>query len=259
MRKYILVLCCCWCAVVNAQTDTIRWEDYVKLVEQHQIADSIWYQTADTVLGEEKEMVFTKRKNNPIRSLIGKKVGDTIVLSVPVNYYFTKMRHMDRPNAVPSKNQATITYIVKDIVTPEEKQVEVQTMSNNVAQVIQLKIDTLCQKYDIQDSLAPGVYYKLIHRDSNAKSIKRNLTVHLNYRGEIYSGAVFDANENFQIIYGQTGLIPAWNIALNKAQLGDVFVLVCHPQLGYGTQPIPGTILGPNEPLFFEIEVLEVY
>lgn len=259
MGKYFFIFCCWLSASVQAQTDTIRWNDYIKVIELHTIADSVWYQTSDTILGEEKKIEFTKRKNNPVRALIGKKVGDTLILSVPVNYYFTKMRHDDRPNAVPSKSKTEITYIIKDIITPEEKEVEMQTMTNNESRIIALKIDTMCQKYNIHDSLAPGLYYKLIHRDSTAKAIKRNLTVHINYTGEIYSGAVFDANDNFKIVYGQTGLIPAWNIALNKAQLGDEFLLVCHPQLGYGVQPIPGTILGANEPLYFKIKVLEVY
>lgn len=97
-----------------------------------------------------------------------------------------------------------------------------------------------------------GLFY-VIDEEGNGSSPTINNQVIVNYRGFFLdSGDTFDENDNIQ--FPLTGVIPGWQIGIPKLEVGGKGRLYVPSGLGYGPSGrgnIPGnTILG------FEVELL---
>lgn len=87
--------------------------------------------------------------------------------------------------------------------------------------------------------------------------------VNVRYTGWLYSttaadnkGAQFDSG-SFSFTVG-TGVIAGFSQGVSGMQVGGVRRVVIPPNLGYGNNPPPGSIIRANETLLFEIELLSV-
>jgi FKBP-type peptidyl-prolyl cis-trans isomerase len=84
--------------------------------------------------------------------------------------------------------------------------------------------------------------------------------VMVHYRGTLEDGTEFDSsysrNEPFQVLVGAGGVIPGWELGLQKMRVGGKAILTIPPNLGYGDREIPG--IPANSTLIFEVEVVEL-
>ena len=83
------------------------------------------------------------------------------------------------------------------------------------------------------------------------------------YAGWLYSttaadnkGQPFDSG-SFNFVVGQ-GVVPGFSMGVNGMRVGGLRRVVIPPNLGYGNNPPPSSIIRPNETLLFEIELLGV-
>lgn len=107
-------------------------------------------------------------------------------------------------------------------------------------------------------SLPSGLQYK-VEKAGNGPSPSRESTVRVHYTGKLISGQVFDSSvERGQPAQFQVGqLIPGWQEALPRMKKGDKWILYVPPELAYGMRGSP-PVIGPNELLIFEMELLEI-
>lgn len=81
--------------------------------------------------------------------------------------------------------------------------------------------------------------------------------VTVNYRGTLVDGTEFDSSykrgepSSFKL----NGVIPGFRESITRMQPGAKWKVFLPPELGYGTQGAGG-LIGPNETLIFEIELL---
>ncbi len=107
-------------------------------------------------------------------------------------------------------------------------------------------------------TLASGVQYKVL-RAGNGASPKITDTVRVHYTGKLLNGQVFDSS----VERGQpaefpiNNLIPGWQQALPMMKVGDKWLLYIPPQYAYREQGSP-PVIGPNELLIFEMELLDI-
>ncbi|HEM46957.1 MAG TPA: FKBP-type peptidyl-prolyl cis-trans isomerase, partial [Alphaproteobacteria bacterium] len=84
-------------------------------------------------------------------------------------------------------------------------------------------------------------------------------TVVVHYRGTLLDGEEFDSSyargEPARFPVG--AVIPGWQEALQMMQPGAKWKIFVPPQLAYGERGA-GDVIGPNQTLIFEIELLEV-
>ena len=90
----------------------------------------------------------------------------------------------------------------------------------------------------------------------------RNVIVR--YAGWLYSptsvdnkGSQFDPGGQFPFVVGQ-GVVPGFSMGVNGMRVGGLRRVVIPPNLGYGNNPPPTSIIRPNETILFEIELLSV-
>jgi len=107
---------------------------------------------------------------------------------------------------------------------------------------------------------ASGLQYEVLQAgDKSALSPKATDTVTVHYRGTLVDGREFDSSYR----RGQTATFPlnrvisGWTEGLQLMHEGEKFRFVLPSKLGYGPRGAGG-LIGPNETLVFEVELIKV-
>jgi FKBP-type peptidyl-prolyl cis-trans isomerase len=105
--------------------------------------------------------------------------------------------------------------------------------------------------------LANGVAYKVLQQGSGAKP-SEGQTVIVKYRGTNIDGVEFDATEDGKVAPLRVNqVIMGWREALKQMPAGAKWEIVIPPTLAYGERGV-GAVIGPNETLVFEVELVGV-
>ncbi len=106
---------------------------------------------------------------------------------------------------------------------------------------------------------ASGLQYKVLKEGSGAtpKSTD-NVTVH--YRGTLVDGREFDSSykRNQPTSFPLNRVIPGWTEGLQLMNMGSKYEFYIPSELGYGKRGAPGSIIGPDAVLVFEVELLKI-
>jgi FKBP-type peptidyl-prolyl cis-trans isomerase len=107
-------------------------------------------------------------------------------------------------------------------------------------------------------TLPSGLQYKVIKAGSGPKP-KLNDTVTTHYRGTLINGSEFDSSykRNAPASFPVNGVIKGWTEALQLMETGSKWQLWIPSDLAYGPNGAGG-VIGPNETLIFEVELLSV-
>ena len=113
-------------------------------------------------------------------------------------------------------------------------------------------------KKDSVKVLASGLQYKILREGTGAMPTV-NDTVTTHYRGSLIDGKVFDESysRGEPISFPVTGVIRGWTEALQLMKVGSKWELVIPASLAYGERGA-GQMIGPNETLVFQIELIAV-
>jgi FKBP-type peptidyl-prolyl cis-trans isomerase len=108
--------------------------------------------------------------------------------------------------------------------------------------------------------LESGVQYKVLKAGRGAKPKATDL-IKAHYHGTLIDGTVFDSSVDRKpaqpLEFTMTDVIPGWAEALNEMRVGDKWQIFIPSDLAYAAEPPPGSVIGPNAVLVFEIELLE--
>lgn len=105
---------------------------------------------------------------------------------------------------------------------------------------------------------ASGLQYKIINKGTGpVPALTDKVRVH--YRGALIDGSTFDSSydRNEPAEFEVQKVIKGWVEALQLMHEGDKLMLYIPPDLAYGEKGA-GNIIGPNETLVFEVELLKV-
>lgn len=105
---------------------------------------------------------------------------------------------------------------------------------------------------------ASGLQYKVISAGQGAKpSINDSVKVH--YHGTLPNGTVFDSSveRNAPIDFPVNGVIEGWQEGLQLMNVGSKYMFYIPAGLAYGNRG-SGPVIGPNQALVFEVELLAI-
>lgn len=107
-------------------------------------------------------------------------------------------------------------------------------------------------------TLPSGLQYKVLEEGSG-ESPKSTDQVRVHYTGSFINGDVFDSSieRNEPIVFPVDQVIPGWTEALQLMKPGSRWMLYIPPSLGYGDKGAGG-VIGPNQALIFEVQLIEV-
>jgi FKBP-type peptidyl-prolyl cis-trans isomerase len=102
-----------------------------------------------------------------------------------------------------------------------------------------------------------GLQYIVLRKGEGPRPKSDNMVI-VHYQGMLLDGTIFDSSYQRQepALFVVSDVIPGWAEALQLMQVGSHFRLFIPPHLAYGEQGAP-PVIGPNETLIFEIELLE--
>ena len=103
-----------------------------------------------------------------------------------------------------------------------------------------------------------GLEYQML-RDGDGASPTANDEVVVHYRGTLTDGSQFDSSydRGEPNTFPVDGVIAGFGEALQLMSVGGQMRVTIPSELAYGEDGA-GTVIGPNETLIFEIELLEV-
>lgn len=106
--------------------------------------------------------------------------------------------------------------------------------------------------------LEGGLQYKVL-AEGKGESPAATDTVKVHYTGKLINGETFDSSvaRGEPAMFRVNQVIKGWQMALQKMQVGDKWMLYIPSDLAYGERGSPGAI-GPHEVLVFEVELLEI-
>lgn len=107
-------------------------------------------------------------------------------------------------------------------------------------------------------TLASGLQYKIISVGNGAVP-KASDTVKCHYEGRLINGTVFDSSyrRGEPAEFPVNGVIAGWMEALQLMPVNSKWQLYIPSELAYGPQGA-GQVIGPNETLIFDIELLDI-
>lgn len=107
-------------------------------------------------------------------------------------------------------------------------------------------------------TLADGIQYKVITEGTGAKPVETDV-VKVHYKGTLIDGTEFDSSikRNEPAEFQLNRVIPGWTKALQQMPVGSKWTLYIPSDQAYGERGAGGMI-GPNETLIFEVELLEI-
>ena len=107
-------------------------------------------------------------------------------------------------------------------------------------------------------TLPSGLQYQVVAAGTGRTPAATD-TVSTHYRGTLLDGREFDSSyrRNEPAEFPVNRVIKGWTEALQLMQEGAKWILYIPPHLAYGERGAGG-LIGPNETLIFEIELLKV-
>ncbi len=106
-------------------------------------------------------------------------------------------------------------------------------------------------------AMSNGVLYRVLRAGDGPKPVETE-TVVTRYRGAKIDGVEFDATlEGKTSILRMNQVIMGWREALKQMPVGSKWEVVVPAPLAYGERGI-GDLIGPNEVLVFDVELLEI-
>jgi FKBP-type peptidyl-prolyl cis-trans isomerase FklB len=108
-------------------------------------------------------------------------------------------------------------------------------------------------------TLPSGLEYKIIKEGTGPKPAAED-TVLCHYRGTLVDNTEFDSSykrgEPLKIPVG--GVIKGWTEAIQLMPVGSKWQLFIPSDLAYGERGAPGSPIGPNSTLIFEVELISI-
>lgn len=106
-------------------------------------------------------------------------------------------------------------------------------------------------------TLGSGVQYR-IKKAGQGSTPGDDATVLANFKGMLVDGTVFDASEPGKpAAIKLAQVIPGWREALKRMPAGSTWEITLPPNLAYGERGA-GRVIGPNQALRFDVELVEI-
>ena len=148
----------------------------------------------------------------------------------------------------------------EEAMTEAERRAAFETRAAENLAASKAFLDENAQKEDVQVTDS-GLQYEVLEEgpeDGYSPASTDLVVVH--YVGTLKDGVEFDSSRarGAAATFRLNEVIPGWTEGVQLMSEGDRFRFFVPPELGYGTRVRPGSPIGPNDALIFDVELIKV-
>jgi len=132
------------------------------------------------------------------------------------------------------------------------KKSDEKILEDDIAEIVEYLNDNNLEA----ESTLSGLHY-IVDQEGNGVFPDLSSDVRVNYRGFLPDGTVFDQSPSEGIEFPLLAVIVGWQEGIPFFSVGGSGSLYIPSELAYGRDGA-GSDIGPNQVLFFDIELLEV-
>lgn len=105
-----------------------------------------------------------------------------------------------------------------------------------------------------------GLMYEVIETGKGDKPGSENATVVVHYTGTLIDGTKFDSSvdRGQPATFALNQVISGWTEGLQLMNKGAKYRFYIPPELAYGSDARPGSPIGPNSTLIFDVELIDI-
>lgn len=239
-----------------------------KLVSGNIITMSMWYGMGGETIRESKGQTLpyqyyedTLNMNGEFASVLELlSVGDSVRFTVPAGDLYTKTFQQPLPDTLAEDTGIDWALRIEEQYTPQEYEVVAQERASEAANKLLAEETAKFEEHFAAENITTvktesGLQY-VVTQEGNGPVPNVGERVKVKYKGMFFDGRdVFDEGE-YTFALGQRAVIAGWDEGISYMTVGTKGVLYIPSELGYGVRGY-GPI-GPNTPLVFEVEVLEI-
>lgn len=109
-------------------------------------------------------------------------------------------------------------------------------------------------------STESGILYEVVEQGDGPKPASATETVVVHYTGTLIDGTKFDSSvdRGQPATFGLNQVIKGWTEGVQLMNTGSKYRFYIPPELAYGSDARPGSPIGPNSTLIFDIELIEI-
>jgi len=218
-------------------------------------------------------LLFTSENSNqPLLSLVARPIyngdpweiftmvgqGDSATCKVPAKDIFKSYLPKNLKANDPIKLDIKVLAVYTAQQYDSAQTASVNAQVNREEQMIQ----NYMRENNLQGTKTPSGLYVVIEVPGTGKQAANGNTVKVNYTGRLLNGEVFDSSlqpgrEPYEVTIGKSSVIQGWHEGLTYFKKGGKGKLLIPSKLGWGDQGFPPKI-GPNEPVEFDIELVDI-
>ncbi|MCK5738431.1 FKBP-type peptidyl-prolyl cis-trans isomerase [bacterium] len=113
----------------------------------------------------------------------------------------------------------------------------------------------------VPDTLENGLSIAVFEEGKGERIAKIGDKVSVQYTGWLTSGKMFDTSRKrpraFSFKLGAGKVIQGWDLGVAGMKIGEQRRLIIPPELGYGVRGA-GSVIPPNAPLVFDVELIRI-
>lgn len=198
---------------------------------------------------------------NGVHTVFGRVIeGQDVVNKIIVDDIIDSIRIIRNSNEAKSFDAVKIFNAQREIQKQKEIALIQSKYGQHLASPMYKAFEEYVKKvYPNAMRTSTGLYYQKIQTTEGAQVVPGNI-VKVHYRGKLTSGKIFDESytrkEPIQFPLGAGNVIAGWDEGISLLRKGEKAILIIPSYLAYGEQGVQGAI-GPNEPLIFDVELID--
>lgn len=198
---------------------------------------------------------------NGVHSIFGRVIeGQDVVNKIAADDWIDSIRIMRNTSEAQNFDAVKVFNAQKDIISQKASAELKMKYEHHLASPLYKAFeDYVKQVYPQAIKTPSGLYYVKTTTTEEAQVNSGNI-VKVHYKGMLTSGKVFDESytrkEPIQFPLGGGQVIAGWDEGLALLRKGEKATLIIPSFLAYGEKGIQGAI-GPNEPLIFEVHLVD--
>jgi len=158
---------------------------------------------------------------------------------------------------------------VQNVIREKQQKLAQERQKEMMAQLEQQKITNKQEgdefrakkaKEDGVKSTESGLLYEVIEAGDGEKPQTENTTVVVHYTGTLLDGTKFDSSvdRGQPATFALNQVISGWTEGLQLMNKGAKYRFYIPPELAYGSDARPGSPIGPNSTLIFDVELIDI-